>query len=179
MSFVAGAPGYHIVEDLIAEGDKVAGRITAYGKHEGDLFGIPATGKEIWVTGMAIWRIADGKIVEHWHETDQLGLLQQLGVSRHWISPNDRRPDSLAASGEPTSASRAQHGVAGPVRDDPPLHPGNAAVLVRLVADLAGGRPAHSRAALPRSQTPLRPPLLCSSRISPMTMPRSTALSMS
>ncbi|GBD16891.1 Aklanonic acid methyl ester cyclase DauD [bacterium HR26] len=80
MSFVAGAPGYHIVEDLIAEGDKVAGRITAYGKHEGDLFGIPATGKEIRMTGMAIWRIADGKIVEHWHETDQLGLLQQLGV---------------------------------------------------------------------------------------------------
>lgn len=80
MSFVAGAPGYHIVEDLIAEGDKVAGRITTYGKHEGDLFGIPATGKEIQVTGMAIWRIADGKIVEHWHETDQLGLLQQLGV---------------------------------------------------------------------------------------------------
>ncbi len=80
MSFVAGAPGYHIVEDLIAEGDKVAGRITAYGKHDGDLFGIPATGKEIRMTGMAIWRIADGKIVEHWHETDQLGLLQQLGV---------------------------------------------------------------------------------------------------
>lgn len=79
-AFVAGAPGYHVVDDLVAEGDKVTGRITAYGTHEGDLFGIPRTGKQIRVTGMAIWRIADGKIVEHWHETDQLGLMQQLGV---------------------------------------------------------------------------------------------------
>ncbi len=78
--FVRGAPGHHVVEDLVAEGDKVAGRITAYGRHEGDLFGIPATGKEIRVTGIAFWRIRDGRIVEHWHETDQLGLMQQLGV---------------------------------------------------------------------------------------------------
>lgn len=80
MMFVEGAPGYHVVEDLVAEGDKVAGRITAYGKHEGELFGIPATGKDIRVTGIAIWRIRDGQIVEHWHETDQMGLMQQLGV---------------------------------------------------------------------------------------------------
>ncbi len=78
--FVKGAPGYHVVDDLIAEGDKVAGRVTAYGRHTGDLFGIPATGKEIRVTGIAIWRVRDDRIVEHWHETDQLGLLQQLGV---------------------------------------------------------------------------------------------------
>lgn len=80
MEFVRGAPGYHVVEDLIAEGDKVTGRITAYGTHEGDLFGIPRTGRDIRVGGIAIWRIADGKIIEHWHETDQLGLMQQLGV---------------------------------------------------------------------------------------------------
>jgi predicted ester cyclase len=79
-AFVAGAPGYHVIEDLIAEGDKVVGRVTAYGKHEGELFGIPRTGKDIRVTGIAVWRIADGKITEHWHETDGLGLMQQLGV---------------------------------------------------------------------------------------------------
>lgn len=78
--FVKGAPGYHVIEDLVAEGDKIVGRITAYGKHEGELFGIPATGKEIRVTGIAIWRIRDGQIVEHWHETDQMGLMHQLGV---------------------------------------------------------------------------------------------------
>lgn len=80
MAFVAGAPGYHVIEDLIAEDDKVVGRITAYGRHEGDLFGIPRTGRDIRVTGIAIWRIRDGKIVEHWHETDGVGLLHQLGV---------------------------------------------------------------------------------------------------
>ncbi len=78
--FVAGAPGYHVIEDLIAEDDKVVGRITAYGTHTGDLFGIPATGKPIRVSGIAIWRIRDGKIVEHWHETDQMDLMHQLGV---------------------------------------------------------------------------------------------------
>jgi steroid delta-isomerase-like uncharacterized protein len=78
--FVAGAPGWHVVEDLVAEGDKVAGRITAHGTHTGELFGIPATGKEIHVRGIAIWTIRNGRIIEHWHETDQAGLLRQLGV---------------------------------------------------------------------------------------------------
>ena len=80
LGFVTGAPGYHVVEDLVAEGDKVAGRITAYGTHEGELFGVPRTGKPIRVSGIAVWRIRDGRIVEHWHETDGLGLMQQLGV---------------------------------------------------------------------------------------------------
>jgi steroid delta-isomerase-like uncharacterized protein len=80
MAFVASAPGTHVVEELIAEGDKVVGRITANGTHEGTLLGIPRTGKQIRMTGMTIWRIADGKIVEHWSEMNVLGLLQQLGV---------------------------------------------------------------------------------------------------
>jgi predicted ester cyclase len=80
MMFVASAPGSHVVEDLIAEGDKVVGRITAYGTHEGELLGIPRTGKQIRMTGMTIWRIANGKIVEHWSEMNVLGLLQQLGA---------------------------------------------------------------------------------------------------
>lgn len=79
-AFVKGAPGYHEIEDLVAEADKVVGRITAHGKHEGELFGIPATGRDIRVTGIAIWRIRDGQITEHWHETDQMGLMAQLGV---------------------------------------------------------------------------------------------------
>jgi predicted ester cyclase len=80
MGFVDGAPGYHEVEDLVAEGDKVVARIVGYGRHQGDLFGMPATGKDIRVSGIAIWRLREGKIVEHWHETDQVGLLQQVGV---------------------------------------------------------------------------------------------------
>jgi len=80
MMFVASAPGTHVVEDLIAEGDKVVARISANGTHEGELLGIPRTGKQITMTAMTIWRIADGKIVEHWTEMNVLGLLQQLGV---------------------------------------------------------------------------------------------------
>jgi steroid delta-isomerase-like uncharacterized protein len=76
----AATPGYHVVEDLIAEGDKVVARITAHGTHEGELFGIPATGKTMRMSAIGMWRIADGKIVEHWYEADNLGMMQQLGV---------------------------------------------------------------------------------------------------
>jgi steroid delta-isomerase-like uncharacterized protein len=79
--FQAATPGRHIIEDQIAEGDKVVTRLTAEGRHEGDLPGpIPATGKEIRMSAVAIHRIADGKITEHWSATDELGLLVQLGV---------------------------------------------------------------------------------------------------
>jgi predicted ester cyclase len=80
LMFDAATPGTHVVEDLIAERDKITGRITAYGTHVGELFGIPATGKQIRMSAIAIWRIRDGKIIEHWHESDNLGLLEQLGV---------------------------------------------------------------------------------------------------
>jgi len=68
------------VEDVIAEGDKVTVRITARGTHTGMFQGIPATGKKTEITGIAIRRIVDGKIVEEWVVNDQLGLMQQLGV---------------------------------------------------------------------------------------------------
>ena len=81
MLFKAATPGYHTVDELIAEGDKVVARITGYGTHDGDFLGIPRTGKEIRMSGIVIWRIRRGKIVEHWAQNDTLGLLQQLGVS--------------------------------------------------------------------------------------------------
>jgi len=78
--FQTSTPGYHTVDDLVAEGDKVAGRITGYGTHEGELLGIPRTGKEIRMSGLVIWRIKKGKIVETWVQNDTMSLLQQLGV---------------------------------------------------------------------------------------------------
>ena len=78
--FQRSTPGYHTVDDLIAEGDKVAGRVTGYGTHEGELLGIPRTGKEIRMSGLVIWRIKKGKIVETWVQNDTMGLLHQLGV---------------------------------------------------------------------------------------------------
>jgi predicted ester cyclase len=70
----------HEIEDQYADGDRVITRLTGYGKHTGEFLGIPPTGKEVKMEGIAIHRIADGKIVEHWAQIDAVGLLQQLGA---------------------------------------------------------------------------------------------------
>lgn len=68
------------VDDMLADGDLVAARLTMRGTHLGELNGIPPTGREVTVTGMSIERVADGRIVEGWNQNDALGLLTQLGV---------------------------------------------------------------------------------------------------
>jgi predicted ester cyclase len=75
-------PDFHYtVEEMIAEGDKVAGRVTAHGTHQGEFMGIPPTGKQATWTETHIGRYAGGgKLAEHWVSGDQLGMLQQLGV---------------------------------------------------------------------------------------------------
>ena len=69
-----------VIEDVIAEGDKVVTRLTITGTQTGTLQGIPPTGKKFSMRGIDIFRVVDGKIVEHWDAVDQLGMLQQLGV---------------------------------------------------------------------------------------------------
>lgn len=69
-----------IIEDQVAEGDKVSTRMTISGTHRGELMGIPPTGKQITFTEFAIDRLVDGKIAERWNLFDNLGMLQQLGV---------------------------------------------------------------------------------------------------
>lgn len=79
--FWEATPGRHAVDDQIAEGDKVVTRLTAHGRHEGELPGpLPATGAEMRERAVAIHRIADGKIAEHWSARDDLALMQQPGV---------------------------------------------------------------------------------------------------
>ncbi len=68
------------VEDLIGEGDLVLARYGFTGTQNGAYSGIPPTGKPVAVTGMAIWRFANGQVVETWVIFDVYGLLQQLGV---------------------------------------------------------------------------------------------------
>ena len=72
----------HTIEDQIPEGDMVVARLRAHATHEGELMGIPPTGKEVTIEGISIWRIADGKIKECWFNHDALGLMQQLGAFR-------------------------------------------------------------------------------------------------
>lgn len=55
------------IEDMIAEGDRVAVRYTLYGTHTGDFYGVQATGKTIKVSGIEIFRVEDGEIAEFWH----------------------------------------------------------------------------------------------------------------
>ena len=68
------------IEDVIAEGDKVVIRVTEHGSHEGELQGIPATGRQVTATGVGVARIQAGRIVEAWAAYDALGLMQQLGA---------------------------------------------------------------------------------------------------
>jgi steroid delta-isomerase-like uncharacterized protein len=68
-------------EDLIADGNRVVGRYTLRGTHLGDFLGIPATGNTITVSNIHIFRIDDGKIVEHWGHGDDMGMMRQLGAA--------------------------------------------------------------------------------------------------
>jgi len=68
------------IEDMVAEGDKVAARFTARGIHKGAFMGLPPTGKPITMTGIEIFRIENGKIAELWGEANLIGLMQQLGI---------------------------------------------------------------------------------------------------
>jgi len=69
-----------IVEDAIAEGDKVVARCSVRGKHTGDSLGFEATQAQVEFTGIAIVRVKDGKLVEAWNNFDFMKMYQQLGA---------------------------------------------------------------------------------------------------
>jgi predicted ester cyclase len=71
---------HHEVVAQYAEGDTVVTRIVGRGRHTGELLGVPATNKEVSMEGIAIHRIADGKVVEHWAQVDAASLLMQIGA---------------------------------------------------------------------------------------------------
>ena len=67
------------VEDLVAEDDRVAARLTASATATGDFMGMPAEGRSYTIGEMHLFRIRDGKVVEHWHQYDASGIMRQLG----------------------------------------------------------------------------------------------------
>ena len=80
--FRAAFPDLHYaVDDVVADGDKVVQRVTGSGTMRGPLFGLPATGRSASWSEIHISRFDGGKVVEHWSVTDQLGMLQQLGLT--------------------------------------------------------------------------------------------------
>ena len=74
-------PDFHnAIEELIAEGDTVVAKLAYSGTHRGEIFGLAATGKRMAYAGVAIFRIAAGKVAEGWVLGDLIALLRQLGA---------------------------------------------------------------------------------------------------
>ena len=69
-----------VVEDMIAEGDRISARFTMRGTHKVNFRGIAPSGTEVTMTGIDMIRLAEGKMVEDRVEVDQLGMMQQLGM---------------------------------------------------------------------------------------------------
>ena len=69
------------IEDMVAEGDKVAMRGSMTGTQNGEFMGIAPTGKSCTFDLITIDRFRDGKVVEHWEQVDMMGMMQQLGVT--------------------------------------------------------------------------------------------------
>lgn len=68
------------IEDMIAEGDRVAVRLTAHAVHTGEFMGMPASGKAYTIPEVHIFRVSGGRIAEHWGQADLLGMMRQLGA---------------------------------------------------------------------------------------------------
>jgi steroid delta-isomerase-like uncharacterized protein len=72
--------GHQTIEDVVAEGDRVVARTTFNGTHQAEMQGIPATGKTVSISSITIFRLDNGKIAEGWLVSDNLGMMQQLGI---------------------------------------------------------------------------------------------------
>ena len=68
------------IEDQIAEDDKVVSRMTMRGTQRGEFMGIPPSGKQFEISGISVWLLHDGQLVQEWVSWDSLGMMQQLGV---------------------------------------------------------------------------------------------------
>ena len=80
-TFASAFPDWHTtIDDMVAEGEKVVVRINSNGTHQGEIQGIPATGKSYTQNAIVIYRLTNGKIVEGRLQTDMLSMMQQLGV---------------------------------------------------------------------------------------------------
>ena len=69
------------IEDVIAEGDRVAVRLTSSATQSGEFMGMPPSGKRYEIGEIHIFRLRDGRVCEHWHQADFMGMMRQLGAS--------------------------------------------------------------------------------------------------
>jgi predicted ester cyclase len=78
----------HTIEDQMAEGDKVMTRLTTRATFTGEILGFRPTGKVVEVSGIAVHRIAGGRLVEHWANMDMAGFMEQIGVAAEPEEPD-------------------------------------------------------------------------------------------
>ncbi len=78
------------MEDFVTSGDRVVGRFVYRGTHTGELMGIPASGNQVEMRSIDIWRVEDGMFVEHWDELNLMEMFQQMGV----LPPLGAGPDA-------------------------------------------------------------------------------------
>ena len=71
---------HYTVENVLAEGELAAGHVTVRGTHQGEFLGIAPTGREVTWSETHVGRYENGKLVEHWGNSDDLGIMQQLGA---------------------------------------------------------------------------------------------------
>jgi predicted ester cyclase len=79
--FFDGLPDLkHSLDELIAEGDKVAFRCRYEGTHTAEFMGVPASGRRVSAVGVGVIRVADGKVAEFWVSPDRMTIMQQIGA---------------------------------------------------------------------------------------------------
>ena len=110
MSYTGFPDTYTTFEDEMAVGDKVVVRYLVSATHKGDFMNMPATGKQVKYTGIAIFRIANGKIAEQWQEADVVGLMQQLGE-------NTAQPRTEPLGQQQTEGLKQQVNVNSPIEE--------------------------------------------------------------
>lgn len=113
--FRGAFPDVHfVIDEMVAEGDRVATRVTGHGTHRGSFVGVPPSGNEATWTSKGVFRVADGRIAEHWGQPDLLSLLGQIGALP---------PEAILPTADTSRLI--------PRPDDPPADPYDAARLER------------------------------------------------
>jgi steroid delta-isomerase-like uncharacterized protein len=80
-AFIDAFEGFRVdTDDILEAGDSLVGRYTYRGRHTGEFLGVPASGAEIELHSIDIWRVYDGQLVEHWDELNTLEFFQQIGA---------------------------------------------------------------------------------------------------
>jgi predicted ester cyclase len=124
----------HVVDDQVAEDDKVATRVTGSGRHVGPFLGIPPSNKMVTMSGIAIHRVANGKLVEHWGQVDALGLLAQMGAIAAPATPATLAPPKIVRTSQDRILSAAEMKERIRRLFDEGMNRRNRAVVAELIA---------------------------------------------